>query len=284
MSDEQQQPRQREEPSYIKEAFQWQYNLIALGGAAAASVISASPLPLLLAAGVELMYMATVPNMASFRRLVRSRHYEAEKKQHDDALQGLLYALPIASQERYQQLQAICTAIRANLAQLSSTSQIFVSQLDGRLDGLLAAFVRLSNYGGQHAQYLKTTNADSIKREISALATQLPKDPLRVQEVNRKRIEILEKRLEKFGKIQENRQVIDAQCRAIEDVLQLIREQSMTMADPQQVSERLDSLVRDVESTEDSVREIEGIFQMSPEIESGFDAQAPGGSRGRLRN
>ena len=283
MSDEQQ-PRQREEPSYIKEAFQWQYNLIALGGAAAASVISASPLPLLLAAGVELMYMATVPNMASFRRLVRSRHYEAEKKQHDDALQGLLYALPIASQERYQQLQAICTAIRANLAQLSSTSQIFVSQLDGRLDGLLAAFVRLSNYGGQHAQYLKTTNADSIKREISALATQLPKDPLRVQEVNRKRIEILEKRLEKFGKIQENRQVIDAQCRAIEDVLQLIREQSMTMADPQQVSERLDSLVRDVESTEDSVREIEGIFQMSPEIESGFDAQAPGGSRGRLRN
>jgi len=106
----------------------------------------------------------------------------------------------------------------------------------------------------QHLQYLQITNPDSIRREAQSLTAKLPKDSPRVQEVNRKRIEILEKRLEKYGKISENRQVIDAQCRAIEDVLQLIREQSMTMSDPQQMSERLDMLVKDVESTEDTVR------------------------------
>ena len=273
---------QPEELNYVKAAFQWQYNLIALGGAAATSLVTMNPLPLILAAGVELMYMATVPNMAAFQRLVRSRIYEDGKKQHDNALKTLLYALPPERRERYQQLQQISQTIRSNLARLSSTSQIFVNQLDGRLNGLLAAFVRLSNHGMQHVQYLQTTNADSIRREISSLQTRLPKDLPRVQEVNKKRIEILEKRLEKFGKIQENYQVIEAQSRAIEDVLQLIREQSMTMEDPQQVSERLDTLVRDVESTEDAVRQMEGIFQMSPEIENSFDSTDSGGNRGRI--
>jgi hypothetical protein len=278
------QRQQQEEVNYVKAAFQWQYNLIALGGAAATSLVTMNPLPLILAAGVELMYMATVPNMARFQRLVRSRQYEDGKKQHDEALKNVLYALPAERRERYQQLQQISQTIRSNLARLSSTSQIFVSQLDERLNSLLAAFVRLANHGVQHSQYLQTTNADSIRREISSLQTRLPKDLPRVQEVNKKRIEILEKRLEKFGKIQENCQVIEAQSRAIEDVLQLIREQSMTMEDPQQVSERLDTLVRDVESTEDAVRQMEGIFQMSPEIENSFDSTDSGGNRGRITN
>jgi hypothetical protein len=98
-----------------------------------------------------------------------------------------------------------------------------------------------------------------------------------VQEVNRKRIEILEKRVAKYGKIAENRQVIDAQTRAIEDVLLLIREQSMTMADPHELSERLEMLVKDVESTEDAVREVETIFQLSPEIEGLDESHSSGG-------
>ena len=59
-----------------------------------------------------------------------------------------------------------------------------------------------------------------------------------MQEINKKRIEILTKRLEKFDKISENRKVVDAQCSAVEDVLMLVRDQSVTMRDPQQVSER----------------------------------------------
>ena len=74
----------RSEPNYIKEAFKWQYNLIALGGAAAFSVIAGSPLPLILAGGAELMYLASVPNMSAFQRLVRSWRYADEKRDHDD--------------------------------------------------------------------------------------------------------------------------------------------------------------------------------------------------------
>jgi hypothetical protein len=72
----------------------------------------------------------------------------------------------------------------------------------------------------------------------------------------------------KFEKSQENGKVIDAQCAAIEDVLELIRDQSVSLRDPQQVNEQLDSLVRDVEHTEETVRQVEAIFELAtPEAE-----------------
>jgi uncharacterized protein YoxC len=62
--------------------------------------------------------------------------------------------------------------------------------------------------------------------------------------------------------------VVDAQIAAVEDVLLLVRDQSVTMRDPQQVSDRLDSLVHDVEQTEQTVQQVETIFSdMSPDLD-----------------
>ena len=275
----------RSEPNYIKEAFKWQYNLIALGGAAAFSVVAGSPLPMMLAAGVELMYLASVPNISAFQRLVRSWQYADQKKEHDDRLREMQYALPPEIRDRFRNLEMITDAIRRNYARLSSTSQAFIGQIETQLQGLMTAFVRLANADTQHVQYLQNTDQNAIRREIQYLKDRLPKEALKVQEINKKRIEILDKRVEKHQKIRENRQVIDAQCRAIEDVLQLIHDQSITMTDPQQVSDRLESLVKDVEQTEETVREVEAIFQvtdqMLPSPESSGDSSA--GGRDRLR-
>ena len=66
----------------------------------------------------------------------------------------------------------------------------------------------------------------------------------------------------------ENRQVVDAQCSAVEDVLQLVRDQSVTMRDPQQVSDQLANLVHDVEQTEQTVQQVESIFStLTPDME-----------------
>jgi DNA repair ATPase RecN len=113
---------------------------------------------------------------------------------------------------------------------------------------------------------------------------------VKVQEINRKRIEILTKRLEKFNKIHEDCEVINAQCAASEDVLQLIRDQSVTLRDPQEVSDQLEGLVHDVEQTEQTVREVEAIFEMAtPAMNSPFSAAAadtsgPNRRQTRLRN
>lgn len=268
LTDPQDQPQAPVDPTnYVKAAFHWQYNLISLAGAAAFALITTSALPLLLAAGLELMYLAIVPQNWRFRRLVRSWQLADEQVKHQQKLNEMLRNLSPEMQSRYVHCAQICGSIRSNFAQLSSQSQIFLQQIDTSLQGLLSGYARLLVAAAQQQQYLRSTGRDDIKREIASLQKNLSSEPQRVQEINQKRIEILNKRLEKFDKIAENTRVVEAQIAAVEDVLLLVRDQSVTMRDPQQVSDRLDSLVHDVEQTEQTVQQVETIFSdMSPDL------------------
>jgi membrane-associated HD superfamily phosphohydrolase len=278
----------KDDISYVKAAFHWQYNLISLAGAAGFALISASGLPLVLAAGLELIYLSTVPQNSRFQRLARSWKYAEQKQEQRKGLSDLFRELPQEMRNRYARLDAVCQAIRENYKRLTSTSQMFAEQMESKLDGLSQSYVRLLNSAFHHRQYLSTTNPELIRKEAAGLKADLEKDPPKVQEINKKRIEILGKRIEKFDKIKENCQIVDAQCAAIEDVLQLIRDQSVTMHDPQQISEHLDNLVKDVEQTEETVREVESIFDLSPLATPDFnsdDLGSPGKSYGgRVRS
>lgn len=253
-------PPEREEINFVKEAFNIQYNWIALVGACVFSVVSGSLLPIILAGGLELMYLAVVSQNWRFQRLVRSWKMGDELKQRQEQFAQLLESLSPEGKARYFKLAQVCATVRGNFAQLSSTSRVFLDQIDARLDGLLHGYARLLLVGSQQQQYLKSTDPNEIKREIASLRQSLSKDSPKVQDINKKRVEILNKRVEKYQKICENQEVVNAQCSAVEDVLHLVRDQSVTMRDPQQVTDQLDNLVRDVESTEHTVQEMEAIF------------------------
>ena len=279
--------------NFVKEALKWQYNWIGLGGAALFALVSGSGMPLVLAAGLEMIYLSMVPQSSAFRRLVRSWKYAEEKRRREVTLSAMFNELPPDMRKSYAGLTSMCAAIRANYSRLSSTSQMFLEEIQQRLDGLLQAYLRLLFAGFQHSQYLHTTDPNLIKHDLEKLQHSLDTDPPKVQEINRRRIEILTKRLEKFAKVDENQKVVDAQCAAIEDVLELIRDQSVTMRDPQQVSDQLDNLVHDVEQTEETVREVEAVFEMatpemgdtiSPLPSESTDTSAPSATRPRLRN
>ncbi len=270
--------------NYLKAAFHWQYNIIALAGAGVFALVSGTALPVLLAAGLELMYLAVIPQNARFRRLVRSRAFAEQQLKHQQTLNEMLRNLSPEMQSRYVHCAQICGSVRSNFAQLSSQSQIFLQQIDTSLQGLLTGYARLLVALSQQQQYLKSTTQDDIKREIAALQKSLPSEPQRVQEINQKRVEILNKRLEKFAKITENRKVVDAQIAAVEDVLMLVRDQSVTMRDPQQVSDRLDSLVHDVEQTEQTVQQVESIFSdLSPDLDGLMSLDDTSTSSGHTR-
>jgi hypothetical protein len=275
--------------SYVKAAFQWQYNLIGMAGAVGFAAISGSELPLILGAGLELIYLAVVPQMSRFQRLVRSWKYAEEKRVIECRLRALFNEIPPDMRARYGRVEALCRNIRENYARLSAATQIYAKETEDRLDGLLQGYLRLLHALQQHYEYLRNTDVERIKKEAAELDHHMASDPPKVQEINRKRLEILGKRIEKFGKIRENCSIIEAQCGAMEDVLQLIRDQSVTLRDPQQVSDQLEGLVHDVEQTEQSVREVEAIFEMAAPDTFGTAIGDSGGAGGirpgnRLRN
>jgi hypothetical protein len=271
---------------YIKAALKWQYNWIGLAGALAFALASGTGIPLVLAAGLEMMYVALVPQSSRFRRLVRSWKYAEEKRRHQKRLDDMYRNLPPEMRSRYAYVQQIAEAIRANYSQLSYASQIFADQMNDKLTGLLESYVRMLFAANTHHEYLKTLRPDQIRSEIAYLEKSLEKESSKVQEINQRRIEILRKRVGKFEKIAENRKVIDAQCSAIEDVLQLIRDQSVTMRDPQELSAQLDHLVEDVEQTEKSVHEMEEIFALTAAngVEDVSGAESGARQRNRVRN
>lgn len=273
---------------FVKEAFLWQYNWIALAGAAAFALISGSGLPLMLAAGLELIYLSLVPRNRRFQRLVRSWKYAEEQRRRQMKLWEIFKELPREMQGRYADVDRTCREILTNYERLSPPSQIFARQMAERLASLKHAYLRMLHSAFQHRQHLRLTDPGTIRKEMATLERGLASEPPKVQEINRKRIEILAKRLEKYDKIKENTTVVDAQCAAIEDVLKLIRDQSITIRDPQQLSDHLDSVLRDVEHTEETVREMEAIFELAaPEglavaPEEGAGQALP--ARERLRN
>ncbi|HEY6337961.1 MAG TPA: hypothetical protein VIW68_05665 [Candidatus Sulfotelmatobacter sp.] len=261
-------PDQSKDINFVKEAFHLQYNWIALAGAGVFALLSGSLLPAILAGGVELMYLAIVPQNWRFQRLVRSWKFAEEQQKHQQQLSQMLRTLPSDMQSRYWKLGEVCSSIHNNFNQLSTTSQIFLQQMDGRLSGLLNGYARLLLAAAQQQQYMRSTDRNEITREVATLQKTLASDPPRVQEINKKRVEILNKRLEKYDKLCENRKVVDAQLAAVEDVLHLIRDQSVTMRDPQQISDQLDNLVHDVEETEQTVQQVEAIFNdLTPDME-----------------
>jgi len=268
--------------NYVKEAARLQYNWITLAGLAGFALLSGSALPLLLGAGLELMYLSLVPHNPRFQRLVRSWKYAEEQLRNNQRLNAMFQEIPPEMRVRYAKVDTVCNAIRQNYSRLSSTSQIFAEQMEDRLQGLLQGYVRLLHAAWQHREYLRTTDPNAIQRELANLQKAQDSDTPKVQEINRKRVEILNKRIEKFHKIQENCAVIDAQCAAVEDVLGLIKDQSVTMRDPQQLSDHLDGLVKDVEQTEETVREVENIFENVPEMNGIAPLPADNGDAGGI--
>src|ERR1051326_4724915 len=114
--------------NFVKEALKWQYNWIGLAGAAAFALVAGSGFPLVLAAGLELIYISLVPQSSRFRRLVRSWQYAAEKKRIELKLQAMFNEIPPEMRVRYGKLDGLCRNIRENYGRLSSTSQMFVKE------------------------------------------------------------------------------------------------------------------------------------------------------------
>jgi len=248
--------------NYYRDAFLVPHNCIALAGAAAFSLVALSLFPLLAALGVELMYLSAVPSNPRFQRWVRSRRSEAERRQEQLELFRVLKQIPPAGRKKYTELERMCQSIRSNYSQLSSTSQVLLGQIQQSLGNLLQTYLRLISTAHQHSSYLDGAGPQDIRQEMERLERSLPSESSEVQEVNQRRLPILQERLAKSKKILENKKVLDAQCAAIEDMIRLMREHSLTLRDPQQISDRLDALLQDARHTEETVKEVESFFEV----------------------
>ncbi len=258
-----------EEPNYLAEAFKSQYNLIGLGTAMGFAVLALSPLPLLVALGVEMVVLPFVSGSARFQRIVRARRSEEKEAQVQEKnateASEMLQFMPDVERQHYSRLEAVAEEIRRNYKGMTETSQMLLEQLAEKLDFLLAFYLRMRYSLTRYQSYFNTTDPERIQERISMLDHEVSKGPSRVQEVKRRTRAVLEKRLERYQKAMENRELIHAQTETIQEVLHLLRDQSYAMRDPRTISEQLDGLVSSAEETERGVKDMEDILTLEQE-------------------
>jgi hypothetical protein len=258
------------EPNYFAHAFKSQYNLIGLGTALGFAILSGSALPLILAAGIEMAVLPLVAGSAAFQRRVRSRQHSEEKEQtlarRRAETAELVRALPPAELQRFKALEAQAIEIRKNYAGLDESSRFLVEELEGKLDFLLGFYLRMRSALARYERYFATTDPERIQERISMMEHEMREGPERLREIKARTREVLAKRLERWQKAHENKQLMDAQTETVHEVLQLLRDQSFTMRDPSGITAQLDGLVSAAEETERGVREMEALFGSDEDV------------------
>lgn len=253
--------------NYTKEALFNTWNLVFLITVVAVSagigLVGATPgwlteLVLLLGAGTELLYLGVMPRNERFRRHVRSQ--KIAERREGPSQREIFSQLRNRSQRRYAKLRKLKDQIERNYQKLSYASQGILSNHIEKIDGLLESYLELLHQRERYRDFIDGATQTRIIESIESLKKDMADDSERVRAVKERRLHVLEQRLARFRKAHENLEIIGAQLGTIEDVVKYIHEQSWTLQNPEEVTAQLDMLLKEVEETQSSIREIEDVF------------------------
>jgi hypothetical protein len=251
-------PPDDDEKNPLLAALKSDVNLIALGTAVGFAVLSGSFLPLLIAAGLELACLPLLERYHRYQRALAIEKERAQKKQSE--VSDMLMAMPEVERQHFRELQSLAAEIRRNYQTMTTTSQVLLSQLSDKLDVLLAFYLRMRYSLSRYGAYFRTTSQDRILERMAMLEHEMAKGTERVQQVKARTRAVLAKRLERYQKAIENKELISAQTETIQEVLHLLRDQSYSMRDPRSIAEQVDGLIHSAEETERGVKDLEEIL------------------------
>lgn len=251
--------------NYTKEAFLHPWNLTFLiasmllaFGVSMTGATWAFDAALIFTAGAELAFLGMMPRSERFRRAIRSRRAAEHAK--PPSQKELFQTLAAPDRRRYARLRKLEKEIRTNYQKLSYASQGMLDSHLKKIDGLLESYMKLL-YQKERYEFSSQAGIESeVIRSIEELHTDMEDDSPRVRAIKARRLRILEQRLERSKKGQENLEIIEAQLETIEDVVKYIHEQSLTLRNPEEISFQLDTLLTEVEETQASVEELEEVF------------------------
>ena len=279
--------------NYTKEAFLLPLNLVFLISAMVVTFFTIGTEPLVsliptFALAAELLYLGILPRQERFRRAVRAQAAAEHAKRPSE--KDVFRALTKSNQKRYIRMRNLEKSIKANYAKLGYASQGLLDSHVQKLNGLLDSHLNLLQTQERYLRFSQSASERDVAASIESIRAELANDPPKVQSIKKRRLGILERRLEKFKKTKENLEVIEAQLETIEDVTKYIHEQSLTMSNPEEITFQLDTLLSEVEETQAAVEEIEEVFASPTDLLGDIDtydiedSETPDRARTRLDN
>lgn len=275
-----------ERPSYLKAAFANVYNLSLLGGAAAVSLLTGDYIVGALAVGLEAMWLLFVPDLAPFKRWVDREHRAEQDKKDRERVAKLMESLPEREWQRAHALDELRREIERDMQQNPTFQAILLQPELDKMSALHSQFVGLATACVRAETYLSATDSRDLQRqkEIQNHLVETLTDAA-AQDIARKNVQVLDKRLETMKEIQNFLARARGQMNLIENSVRLLRDQILTMSSPSQLGEQLDDLLTGVEAIQASAKEADlySAISLEPIAPISSEQQAEPAQAGRVR-
>ncbi len=252
--------------SYMKAAFLNPYNLSLLGGAAAASLLTLNPLPILGAIGLETLWLLWAPDSKRLRHLLWDPRFASLRKTIEaEERRKRIAGLPEHDRERVEGLVSRREEIESLAAQNPTFSGELLRSELVKTDRLVDAFVEMALTCGRYSAYLESVDEQALARDVDRYAAEVRRGDPEDQrtEISQKNLAIVVKRQERMREIQHYMGVARGQLDLIENTFQLIADQIVTMQSPKELSGQLDELLEGVEAIKQSARDTEAMLEAS---------------------
>jgi hypothetical protein len=256
---------------YIKKAFLFHWNLLAVAGGMGFAMLSGHPdvfAPLVLAG--EAAYLGFIGTHPRFQKYVDAQDHKTAKAQSSAvAFERLLRALPPGQLRRFQALKDRCLSVRKiaeelrepeGAASLRSLDELQLSDLDRLL------WIYLRTLYTQHmlARFLESTSAEQIAKEIKRLEDRIAREDKEPDSPNRTRIrqslqanlETGRSRLANLEKAKENFELLQAEVENLETKIQSITELAINRSDAEAITGQVEQITQGLVRTEQTINDL----------------------------
>jgi hypothetical protein len=257
--------------NYTREAFKLPLNigfLIAGGVASAVSLLLADLLPVYIpwelpafaTAGLEMFYLALMPRNRKFVRAVNANKAKLlQAVEAQAASLNILKTLDSNQLQRYSQFVNTKRQIAENLAKHQLTTFFYDDQML-KLDRMETFYIDLLDETKRYQEHLATGSVNSLDGDVARLRREVDATTGRVRDLHQRRLDLLMKRRTTSENVREHLQVARIQLDTLDDTLRYLLEQSLTMKNPDELSQLVDSVIADAENHHATARELDAML------------------------
>lgn len=278
---------------YLKEAFLFRWNLLILGGGAAAAVLSGHPdVALPVVAAAEVVYLAGLTTLPRFQGAIDAKVRAEERgspigppkdqvgaENARDRILEVLKSLTEDRRSRFLRLRARCVemtrianAVRGETRDSSGASSELRTPA---LDRLLWVFLRLLLSEQAIARFLQAADEAGIDKSITELKARRKRRADSVGEANQADDKIIRSlddsiatadlRKDNVQKAKTNAEFVAAELDRLENKIQAVTEMAVSNTDPDAMSSRIDAISEGITQTEETIRELQQITGVASE-------------------
>jgi hypothetical protein len=264
---------------YLREAFLFRWNLLALVGGAAAAALSPFPDVLLpLVGAAELAYLAGLASIPRFRAAIDAKAaagWRLARSSQAPSVETLLLDLPRASQLRFDALRTRCLRMRAIAQGVRGRSGAGGGAADevgtDALDRMLWVFLRLLHSHHALVNFLHATPEADLEARVAELEQSLAGaagGDDRIQRSLRDSLETARARLDNHRRGKDNERFVSIELDRIEEKIHALSEAAVNRQDPDFITSQVDSVAESMRQTEQTLGQLQAITGLVEDLDA----------------